>query len=72
MYNRSTAVPSLPIGKLNDIDKRLDAIEASIIDGTGVSGRVAFFSDANTLTTESRLTYDSVNGILGVHKLAVS
>lgn len=66
----TTAVPSLPIGKLNDLDKRLDAIEASILDGTGVAGRVAFFSDPNTLTTESRLTYDSVNGILGVHKLA--
>lgn len=40
------------------------------IDGSGTATYVPFFSDTNTLTTDSHFTYDSTNDVLHVHKLA--
>lgn len=36
------------------------------VDGSGAAGRVAFWSDANSLTSDSALTYDSTTDILSV------
>lgn len=40
------------------------------IDGSGTATYVPFFSDTNTLTTDSHFTYDTINDVLHVHKLA--
>lgn len=40
-----------------------------LVDGAGVAGQVAFWSDANTLTGDAEFTYDAVNDILTVETL---
>jgi len=43
---------------------------AGTIDGSGSANTLAFWSDADTLTYDAHLTYDAVNDVLHVHKLA--
>jgi hypothetical protein len=74
-------------GRIQGIDTVTDGTDAVnkdyvdnliIVDGSGAANQVAFFTDANTLSSESVFVYDAANNRLGVnvsspsHKFHVS
>lgn len=56
-------------GTLSDQTDLQTALDAKL-DGNGTATYIPFYSDANTLTSDSHFTYDSVNDVLHTHKLA--
>lgn len=59
-------------GVTSAIQTQLDGKQASgsYIDGSGASTLIAFFTDSNTVTTDSHFYYDAVNDVMHVHKIA--
>lgn len=55
----------------NNLTVSNDTLHANLsgyVDGSGGAGQVAYFSDANTITSEAALNYDAANNRLGLNK----
>lgn len=54
-------------GSLSDLTQDLSSIVPSdVVDGTGVAGQVAYWSDSDTITGENDFGWDATNNRLGI------
>lgn len=64
-------VASLPIGKINDLDRRVGVLEANPGSGSpGGNDTEIQFNDGGLFGGDPHFTFDKVNDVLHVHKIA--